>query len=38
VTLVEGTLPGPGDALVGRLAAVKSDVDPARSIKTMQAT
>ncbi|HJM56400.1 MAG TPA: ABC transporter permease, partial [Planctomycetota bacterium] len=26
VTLVEGTLPGPGDALVGRLAAVKSDV------------
>ena len=29
VTLVEGTLPGPGEALVGRLAATKSDVDPA---------
>lgn len=28
VTLVEGRLPGPGEALVGRLAAEKNDLDP----------
>lgn len=28
VTLVEGHLPGPGEALVGRLAAAKSDLEP----------
>lgn len=29
VTLVRGELPGPGEAFVGRLAAAKSDADPA---------
>jgi len=28
VTLVDGHLPGPGEALVGRLAAAKSDLEP----------
>lgn len=28
VTLTNGNLPGPGEALVGRLAAAKSDLDP----------
>ena len=28
LSVVEGALPGPGEALVGRLAAAKSDLDP----------